>query len=146
MRARPTPDPGQPTGRVPSVGCAVPATEIATRRSIALTAAAEDVCTTTETYVRAIDRYGDVLDASAPTVGDVRETGSDLAAPAQDVQVAVDELDASRQEVDGDGQEQCNQHVGLLGPWSRSPPGRVACRPVLHRLGAGGGRRIIRRE
>ena len=31
----------------------------------------------------AIDRYGDVLNATAPTVGDVKDAGADLAAPRE---------------------------------------------------------------
>ena len=40
-------------------------------------------CTASSTYVTAIDRYGDVLNATAPTVGDVKDAGSDLAQPGE---------------------------------------------------------------
>ena len=40
-----------------------------------LTAASEDFCEASETYIVALDRYGDVLNDTAPTVGDVRDAG-----------------------------------------------------------------------
>src|SRR6187549_2428002 len=60
--------------------------------------AKDDFCGQTADYVAALDRYGDLLHASTPTVGDVRTAGEDLAAPADDVvasaQAAVDARDA----------------------------------------------------
>ena len=43
----------------------------------AATAAATEFCTASTAHVTAIDRYGDVLNATAPTVGDVKDAGSD---------------------------------------------------------------------
>jgi peptidoglycan hydrolase-like protein with peptidoglycan-binding domain len=64
----------------------------------AATDATDDFCGQTAEYVTALDRYGDLLHASTPTVGDVRTAGEDLAAPADDVvasaQAAVDARDA----------------------------------------------------
>ncbi|MET0887702.1 MAG: peptidoglycan-binding domain-containing protein [Mycetocola sp.] len=48
-------------------------------------AASEAFCGTSKTYVVALDRYGDVLNDTAPTVGDVREAGADLAKPRENV-------------------------------------------------------------
>jgi hypothetical protein len=48
-----------------------------------LTAAADTFCQESKTYIMALDRYGDVLNATAPTVGDVREAGKDLAEPKE---------------------------------------------------------------
>ena len=45
------------------------------------TAASDAFCGASKTYIVAIDRYGDVLNATAPTVGDVKDAGADLAAP-----------------------------------------------------------------
>lgn len=57
-------------------------------------AASESFCQSSKTYILALDRYGDVLNDTAPTVGDVREAGADLAAPgdeaADDAEAAVD--------------------------------------------------------
>jgi len=47
-------------------------------------AASQAFCDTAQDYVLALDRYGDVLHATAPTVGDVQEAGADLAEPRDD--------------------------------------------------------------
>ncbi len=60
-----------------------------TEAEAAAKAAATEFCTASATYVTAIDRYGDVLNATAPTVGDVKEAGSDLAQPGEDAQKAA---------------------------------------------------------
>ena len=49
-----------------------------------LAEASETFCQDSKTYVVALDRYGDILNATAPTVGDVREAGADLAEPRED--------------------------------------------------------------
>ncbi|MFL6150974.1 MAG: peptidoglycan-binding protein [Ornithinibacter sp.] len=60
-----------------------------TEAQAAATAAATGFCTASTTYITAIDRYGDVLNATAPTVGDVKDAGSDLAQPGDDAQKAA---------------------------------------------------------
>ena len=60
-----------------------------TEAEAAAKTAATGFCTASTTYVTAIDRYGDVLNATAPTVGDVMDAGSDLAQPGDDAQTAV---------------------------------------------------------
>ena len=45
------------------------------------TAATAAFCEASSAYIVALDRYGDVLTATAPTVGDVNDAGSDLAEP-----------------------------------------------------------------
>jgi murein L,D-transpeptidase YcbB/YkuD len=47
-----------------------------------LTAASAAFCASSEEYILALDRYGDILNTTAPTVGDVRVGGADLAAPS----------------------------------------------------------------
>lgn len=47
----------------------------------AATAASDEFCRSSTTYIQALDRYGDILVQSAPTVGDVTDAGSDLAKP-----------------------------------------------------------------
>jgi murein L,D-transpeptidase YcbB/YkuD len=47
----------------------------------AATAASDTFCKASKTYIEALDRYGDVFVQTAPTVGDVRKAGSDLAKP-----------------------------------------------------------------
>jgi peptidoglycan hydrolase-like protein with peptidoglycan-binding domain len=48
------------------------------------TAATAAFCEASKAYVTALDRYGDVLTATAPTVGDVTDAGSDLAQPREE--------------------------------------------------------------
>ncbi|MET0842382.1 MAG: peptidoglycan-binding domain-containing protein [Mycetocola sp.] len=48
-----------------------------------LTAASKAFCESSKTYAVALDRYGDVLNDTAPTVGDVKEAGADLAKPRE---------------------------------------------------------------
>ena len=52
-------------------------------------AAGAHFCTTAADYVTAVDRYGDVLTATAPTVGDVQTAGADLEQPRADVTAAA---------------------------------------------------------
>ena len=47
-------------------------------------------CGDAKDYILALDRYGDVLTSTAPTVGDVRDAGSDLEEPADDVSAAAE--------------------------------------------------------
>ncbi|MGZ4592299.1 MAG: peptidoglycan-binding domain-containing protein [Actinomycetes bacterium] len=55
-------------------------------------AASTAFCDASQTYIVALDRYGDVLNATAPTVGDVRDAGADLAEPRQ---AAIENADAA---------------------------------------------------
>ena len=52
-------------------------------------AAASHFCTMASDYVTAVDRYGDVLTATAPTVGDVQTAGTDLEQPRADATAAA---------------------------------------------------------
>jgi murein L,D-transpeptidase YcbB/YkuD len=56
-------------------------------------------CKTSTTYVTALDRYGDVLHKTAPTVGDVKDAGTDLAAPREDVMSSADDMMEARKKV-----------------------------------------------
>jgi peptidoglycan hydrolase-like protein with peptidoglycan-binding domain len=60
-----------------------------TEAQAAAKAASTEFCTASTAYITAIDRYGDVLNATAPTVGDVKDAGSDLAQPGDDAQKAA---------------------------------------------------------
>ena len=65
-------------------------------QSAAATAKAS-FCTIAADYVNAVDRYGDVLNQTAPTVGDVKTAGRDLEQPRDDA-VAAAETAVSAQE------------------------------------------------
>lgn len=77
------------------------------------TAASAAFCTASVTYVKAIDRYGDVLTATAPTVGDVKDAGSDLEQPSQDAQEAATAVTESRQAVAAAEQELADAEAAL---------------------------------
>ena len=48
------------------------------------TAATAQFCASSTAYITAVDRYGDILNQTAPTVGDVKTAGRDLKQPGQD--------------------------------------------------------------
>ncbi|MBO3741886.1 peptidoglycan-binding domain-containing protein [Actinoplanes flavus] len=56
-------------------------------------------CRTSSSYVTALDRYGDLITGTAPTVGDVKGAGADLAEPRSEVVTSVEKLAAARQAV-----------------------------------------------
>jgi peptidoglycan hydrolase-like protein with peptidoglycan-binding domain len=85
-----------------------------TEAQAAATAAGTAFCTTSATYVTAIDRYGDVLTATAPTVGDVKDAGSDLEQPSQDAQDAATAVTQSRQAVATAEQELADAQAALV--------------------------------
>ena len=62
-------------------------------------AAATAFCDQATDYITALDRYGDVLTSTKPTVGDVQEAGADLAEPGEDVADSADDAAAAREEV-----------------------------------------------
>ncbi len=62
-------------------------------------AAAGAFCDQAKGYITALDRYGDVLTSSTPTVGDVRDAGTDLAEPGDDVASAAEDAVTAREDV-----------------------------------------------
>ena len=60
-------------------------------------AASEAFCQAGETYILALDRYGDVIHVSAPTVGDVRDAGADLVEPREDALGGVEAAVAAQE-------------------------------------------------
>ena len=85
-----------------------------TEAEAAAKAAAAEFCTASTTYVTAIDRYGDVLNATAPTVGDVKEAGSDLAQPGEDAQKAAGAVADTRKGVATAEQELADAQAALV--------------------------------
>ncbi len=78
-----------------------------------MTTASEEFCATGEIYIEALDRYGDVLNATAPTVGDVRVAGADLSAPQEDVVAAAEAAASARQAVAVAEQELADARTAL---------------------------------
>ena len=63
------------------------------------TATAAAFCEASATYITALDRYGDVLNETAPTVGDVKDAGTDLTAPREDTKAAGEAAVSAREQV-----------------------------------------------
>lgn len=61
--------------------------------------ASEDFCQSSRTYVVALDRYGDILHSTDPTVGDVRDAGKELADPGEAALTAAETAVAANLEV-----------------------------------------------
>ena len=60
-----------------------------------------EFCTSAATYITALDRYGDILTGSAPTVGDVKDAGKSLAEPRDDVVAKAGAVTEAQREVAG---------------------------------------------
>ena len=63
------------------------------------TAATAAFCEASTAYIGTLDRYGDVLTATAPTVGDVNDAGTDLAEPREEAIGNAEAAVAAQQEV-----------------------------------------------
>jgi len=61
--------------------------------------ATEKFCTGSIDYVKALDKYGDIITAEAPTVGDVVSGGADLREPREDALAAGQTAQQARQDV-----------------------------------------------
>jgi peptidoglycan hydrolase-like protein with peptidoglycan-binding domain len=64
--------------------------EALTKAQTEAAAAKSAFCTSATDYIGALDRYGDVLTATAPTVGDVQAAGADLEPPGAEAAAAAD--------------------------------------------------------
>ena len=79
----------------------------------AATAADAAFCSATTTYITAIDRYGDLLNATAPTVGDVKDAGTELAQPGEDATKAAQSVGQAREDVATAEQELADAQAAL---------------------------------
>jgi murein L,D-transpeptidase YcbB/YkuD len=70
-----------------------------TQAQAEFTEASATFCDASKTYVIALDRYGDVLNTSELTVGDVREAGADLAEPREDAYAGAEAAVEAQQNV-----------------------------------------------
>ena len=86
------------TGSLPDARVSVKQQALAKAQADAAAAKAH-FCTTAADYVTAVDRYGDVLTATAPTVGDVQTAGADLEQPRADAVAAAEAAISAEQAV-----------------------------------------------
>jgi peptidoglycan hydrolase-like protein with peptidoglycan-binding domain len=103
--------------------------------------ASSSFCASAETYISALDRYGDVLHSTSTTVGDVREAGADLASPRQDALDAADKaVETNQAVVDAknelaQAQEELKQAKkssgGSNGPQSKTTAGSATAKPLV---------------
>lgn len=98
-----------------------------------LTARVGEFCRSTATYVRALDRYGDILTGTAPTVGDVTDAGADLAEPRSDVVSGAEQVQEAKQTV-ADAEKDLAEAQAALSPSSPialSPSPGVSATPLV---------------
>ncbi len=84
-------------------------------------AAATAFCDQTKDYIVALDRYGDLLSSTKPTVGDVREAGTDLVEPGEDVVSSAEDAVAAREDVVAAEQDLAEAQVALAEATGTSP-------------------------
>ena len=70
-------------------------------------------CGASKTYILALDRYGDVLNQTAPTVGDVKVAGTDLEQPHEDALASAEAAVEAQQGVEKAKQELTAAQVAL---------------------------------
>jgi murein L,D-transpeptidase YcbB/YkuD len=75
------------------------AQEALTEAQTGLTEKVDAFCDASAGYISALDRYGDVLNETTATVGDVKDAGSDLAKPRDDVISSAEDATEARQRV-----------------------------------------------
>ncbi|WP_137844774.1 peptidoglycan-binding domain-containing protein [Microbacterium sp. 2FI] len=78
-----------------------------------LAAASAEFCEAGKTYITALDRYGDVLNDTAPTVGDVRLAGADLADPREEAFAGAEAAVAAQQALVDAEQELAEARIAL---------------------------------
>jgi murein L,D-transpeptidase YcbB/YkuD len=86
------------------------------------TATTEAFCTSAAGYVTALDRYGDVLTAEGPTVGDVATAGADLREPREEVLADGQAAQEARQSV-ADAENALAEANAALASLQASPNG-----------------------
>ena len=76
-------------------------------------AATAAFCGASKDYIVGLDRYGDVLNATAPTVGDVKDAGSELAEPAQEAADAAEAAVSAQRELESAKAELADAQAAL---------------------------------
>jgi peptidoglycan hydrolase-like protein with peptidoglycan-binding domain len=79
-------------------------------------------CGASATYITALDRYGDLLVQTAPTVGDVEDAGTDLAQPKEEVVAAAEAATAAQEAVVDAEQELADAEAALVAVQSSGSP------------------------
>jgi peptidoglycan hydrolase-like protein with peptidoglycan-binding domain len=86
------------------------------------TAATAAFCEASTSLVRSLDRYGDVLTATAPTVGDVNDAGTDLAKPREEALASAENAVAAQEDVAAAERELAEAQASLAAAKAGSSP------------------------
>ncbi|KHK99940.1 peptidoglycan-binding protein [Microbacterium mangrovi] len=97
-------------------------------------AASQAFCSASKTYIQALDRYGDVLHATAPTVGDVRTAGKDLTDPKDEAFAGADAAVAAQQRLVTAQQELADAQAALAAAQSSGSPSPASPQPTATSL------------
>jgi peptidoglycan hydrolase-like protein with peptidoglycan-binding domain len=92
-------------------------------------AASAEFCDASETYITALDRYGDVLTQTAVTVGDVKDAGTDLEEPREEVMSGAEAALSAQQVVTDAKQDLAEAEAALAAakdPGSTAPSSPAA--------------------
>lgn len=95
----------------------------------ALQEASEAFCGASEDYIVALDRYGDLLSDTAPTVGDVKVAGADLAKPRDNAFDGADAAVAANEQLTVARQELADAQTALAEA-QEGPDGTPSAAPV----------------
>jgi peptidoglycan hydrolase-like protein with peptidoglycan-binding domain len=94
----------------------------------AATAASTAFCQSSSAYITALDRYGDIINQTAATVGDVKTAGRDLKQPAQDAASAGQAAVSAQRAVTQAEQELADAQAELAAARAASTAGTAAPR------------------
>ncbi|MFF5078529.1 peptidoglycan-binding protein [Actinoplanes sp. NPDC000266] len=99
-----------------------------------LAAQVDAFCRNSAAYVTALDRYGDLINETTPTVGDVKSAGAELAEPRSDVIGAAEGIRSAREDVAAAEKEVAEATAALAAahgkaPQSSGPPDVTASPP-----------------
>ncbi|WP_245923744.1 peptidoglycan-binding domain-containing protein [Paractinoplanes atraurantiacus] len=87
-----------------------------------LAAKVDAFCQTSASYVTALDRYGDLINQTAPTVGDVKSAGAELAEPRSEVIGAAEGIRSAREEVAAAEKELAEATAALAAVHGKASP------------------------
>ncbi|MEN8601318.1 peptidoglycan-binding protein [Microbacterium rhizosphaerae] len=92
--------------------------------------ASDKFCSSSKDYVVALDRYGDVLTSTAPTVGDVRVAGKDLAQPKEEAYAGADAAVKAQKDVTDAEKELAKARTALAEAEASGSPVAPAATPT----------------
>lgn len=95
-----------------------------------LTAKSAEFCSSSRSYILALDRYGDVLNETAPTVGDVRDAGADLAEPSTGSAASAEAAVSAQQQLVAAQQDLADAQAALAAAEAAAASGAATASPA----------------